>query len=646
MAKKVELGQSGLGDISDILHNRGVSDLSWLDVDPEDYHKAEALPKQNLDIIPELQRALSYDDGPVPALIPLRPHTMVNTNPLDPPGAPARNVAPEITNRIARHLILGHEPRHIGERIMLEFASPQIRAASANISAVLSERGLLGNVYVDAKHFPRCAQDGDDKKFVTTRAANAKFILAKDECAGCVHNRGGNCANLHKRLVESVSYDRQNFASYAIQLAQEGRLDKAGLDEAISGSDDDRKRVLQSSFCSKPHQFRPDVGSKLMLRHQDKVQKPVLTDREIAEHLSRPRQATPVLSRGFIAASKHLMLGGAPDIIAGSPDPEIRNLTRAHGLLGHTYVDMDALGGCQNTLNFIAKMDAAPDFVVRRSACCNECKDASDGACAQVRSIAPVVDFDDVTREHFVAALLRAADRGAITIEKARSAASKAPANSNWRSLTSQANLLQAAKPQIVYLGAKMAAHRGTRVALRGDIGSVPVNADDVRRTISHLMNRGLSGKALRTAVLQRYARSDLASVPEIGSKLACHDGVQGSFFIDPTAYSDYGRGCSTGAKHFRKQGASNVMVGEACVGCAMQTAPGWCAKYSKSLIRQIPQSVISAAIEARKTPAPVDDGPVENPVDRYDLSAQITVEPAKRPISPSFDIPGRSVTK
>lgn len=644
MAKKVELGQSGLGDVSDILHNRGVSDLSWLDVDPEDYKKAEALPKQNLDVIPELQRALTFDDGNVPTLIPLRPHTMVNTNPLDPPGAPSRNMTKEIVNRVARHLIAGNAPRQVGEKIMLEFAPGQIRSASQQISSVISERGLIGNVYIDARHFPRCAQDSEDKKFVASRAASAKFILAKGECAGCVHNRGGMCANLHKQLVETVSYDRKTFAHYAVQLAAEGRLAKGELDQALAGSDVDRRRVLQVSFTAPVRQAK--VESQLTLRHQDKARKPVVTEQQAAEYLSRPREAAPTLSRGFIAAAKHLMLGGSPEVLAGSPDPEVRKIAADHGVLGHTYLDMDALGGCNSTLSFLRRIESAPDFFVRRSACCAECKGAADGACAQVQKVAPIVAEAEIGKEHFVAALLRAADRGAITVDQARQAATKAPAKANWRRLTAQANFLQPATPQAEYSGAHVVAHYGAAIPERELSAPEPMDAEEVRRSISHLMNTGLCGKPLRAAILRRYARSDLAQVPQVGVSLASNDGVQGSYFIDPTAYPDYGRGCATGAKHFRKQGAENVFVGDACTGCAMQTAPGWCAKYAKSLIRSVPQSVVAAAAEARNRAPVPNDAPITNPVEQFQLAAEVTVEPAKKSAAPSVEFADRSVTK
>ena len=43
-----------LGDISGFLQDGNVSNLDWLDVSEEEYRKSETLPKQNLDIAPDL----------------------------------------------------------------------------------------------------------------------------------------------------------------------------------------------------------------------------------------------------------------------------------------------------------------------------------------------------------------------------------------------------------------------------------------------------------------------------------------------------------------------------------------------------------------------------------------------------------------
>jgi hypothetical protein len=140
-------------------------------------------------------------------------------------------------------------------------------------------------------------------------------------------------------------------------------------------------------------------------------------------------------------------------------------------------------------------------------------------------------------------------------------------------------------------------------------------------------MNTGLQGKPLQEAVLKSYAREDLIQVPAVGRRAATEDGVQGNYFIDPTAYTDYGHGCNEGAKHFRKRGAKNVLANESCTGCALQTAPGWCSKYAKDLIRSVPTEV-RARVASSKRKLPM--APPEKVVDisdQFQLSSELTVD-------------------
>jgi hypothetical protein len=150
MAKKnlPEVSWEGLGDVTEILESQGVVDLGWLNVTEEDYRAAEALPKQNLDAIPELQEALTYEgDERVPSLIPLRPHTVVNSNPLDRPAPPARTPS-SIVGRISTYVMAGMPAKQIQQKLQLEFSLGQLRAAANDIRDVLLERGALGNIYI------------------------------------------------------------------------------------------------------------------------------------------------------------------------------------------------------------------------------------------------------------------------------------------------------------------------------------------------------------------------------------------------------------------------------------------------------------------------------------------------------------------
>jgi hypothetical protein len=160
-------------------------------------------------------------------------------------------------------------------------------------------------------------------------------------------------------------------------------------------------------------------------------------------------------------------------------------------------------------------------------------------------------------------------------------------------------------------------------------------------------MNTGLQVRKLQSAVLRRYARSDLAQVPSVGAQLAKDDGVQGSYFIDPTAYRDYGRGCQTASDNFRKlNSVPNVLASSGCTGCRLQTHPGWCSKLAKTLIRQVPEEVRLEVAERRRLPVVQASAPVRNPVAEFELTAELPVEiAAPRVAKGEISLSGQSVT-
>jgi len=71
---------SDLGDLGDFLKEGGVSNLDWFDVDENAYRELDKLPKQNLDIAPDLQAIWAHEDGQGPTnFVPNRegrPRTM------------------------------------------------------------------------------------------------------------------------------------------------------------------------------------------------------------------------------------------------------------------------------------------------------------------------------------------------------------------------------------------------------------------------------------------------------------------------------------------------------------------------------------------------------------------------------------------
>lgn len=609
----------GIGDIGDILHNQGVSDLSWLAVDEATYRASEALPKQNLDTIPELQKALVREEGDdVPHLIPLKPHVIVNRNPLDYQHHSVDMSVP-IKNRVARYVLSGKEPADIRDRVLLEFSESDVRNASSHISEVMSERGVLGTVYVDSSYFPNCDQlSGDDKKLITACSKRSLLLVSKPDCSGCVHNRDGRCASMKMPLVASVNYGPELALNLSSRLASENRI----LRNPIQDDPESWKLAIKTAFLQSPSFKNPD-GVRTVHTQQPKPQK-LVTSSEVKSFLSRVEVKEETLSPSYIKFARRMMEGHDDrQLLLSSGDPDLVRLASEYGLLGHSWIDLDALGSCKKGLGFLNRSDSdiAPDFFIRRSSSCPYCRDASDGACCRISSVSKIVPFaPPYDKRSLASALLRAVRRGSIDNSSASKAIRTASDGSDWKSLTAQANLYSPVPVSTSeYAGIRNVAWFGPEVRPHHEM-----DEQEVRKTISSLMNQGMSGPALQEMILNRYSTEDLAPFPGLGKRLASEDGIQGFYYIDPTAYNDYGSGCSEGSSKFRKRGAPHIMASDRCTGCTLQTHPGWCSKYAKTMIRSVPSTVRSAA--KRSLPV-VQSAFVENPVDKYELASSLAFD-------------------
>lgn len=598
-----------LGDINSVLHNQSVADLSWLSVDEAAYRAAEALPKQNLDMIPELMHALTIDPKEdVQKVIPLKPHVMVNKNPLDVASNPVDAINP-IRNRVARLVMEGLNDKEIKSRLRLEFSAEQIKVASAELEKVISETGLLGNVYIDSKIFPKCSQlNGSDRKLVASCGKRSLYVLSKPDCTRCVKNTSGRCASFNKTIVDEIPYTSKLAAHYAPSLVEE-RRESALTDSSIKTW----KRRLQIAFTTPVSKANPD-GTQTS-HYQPKV-KPVKLTPELIRQATIKRETNIVLSSQYKTYASRMMNGhNDVELLSNAKDPELQKLANEYGLLGYSYLDMDALGGCKNTISFIKARKISPDFILRRNSSCSICKNISDGGCAKLcDKIVSTPPSYNVS--HFHSALARACNNEIICEQDKSKALRKVASDADFRSLTAQANLLSPKKLSVKYSSSNVKAYYGSHDLKSNE----SIDPEEIRKFVSHLMNTGLSGTGLQRAILSRYSTLDLKGLSALGKRLASEEHIQGSYYLDPTAYSDYGRGCAEGSSIFKNRGPKNIMASSKCTGCTMQNAPGWCSKYCKSLIRSVPQSVRSAS----KISLPMIQPEISNPVEEWGLESEV----------------------
>jgi hypothetical protein len=412
-------------------------------------------------------------------------------------------------------------------------------------------------------------------------------------------------------------------------------------------SDRERKERLRAAFNRTPIAMRAD--SVMTVRQQDRPAKPEITEQDRQDYRDRQAAAAhaePMPSPIYLLAARRIMVGSTnPTSLIASSDPEVRLLAREHGILGHTYLDADALGGVRPTIDLIKAKNLNPDFVLLRRVSTDV--RSSDAYAHLMKLTTKIVSSrPKLDQMSFFAACSRAHEQGRMTEQQMDAAVGNASDDSDWTRLTAQANLYKAPE-QERSVSVPMAPRGKLYHGEPGrELSSAPMDPEEIRRTISHFMNTGLHGKRLQAAILQRYSRADLRQVPEVGRQLAVEDGVQGDYFIDPTAYRDYGKGCVDGSKQLRKRKVPYITAGSACTGCRNQTAPSWCNKYGKRIIRQIPPEVRREASERRNAPVVQEQAPIRNPVEEWQLSAELPIDldgSKSRPIE--VTIPSREVT-
>lgn len=615
MARKLaELDDLSMGDLSSIIGRGPVSDLSWLSVDEEEYRAKSAVPHQNLDMIPELTEYLSMNKDGVPERVPYRDVQLININNLGQPK-PTFDDIKSLINKTAHYVYKGTPESSIYEKLNAEYGSRVIDAYKDRISTVIQESGLLGNVYVKAEHFPKCVDGKKSIDFVKRYASRALYVIQDDKCSGCVKNKNGRCASLGGRLVDEVSYDQSLLDHYAPDLIQTGRL---------ASDNSDVKSALKRSFLTP--EAKPNRETGISLWTQSKVAQTPVTDEQIQEYLKRSSARPIEVSLEFLAASKKLMLGKtSSEYLVQSKDPQIQRLASYEGLLGSYIFDMDALGGCAKTAHFLKSKGIEKGlYLIRRNATCSYCQCAKGGPCEKLqKSFKIVANLPELTVEDYERVVTDKIAQNVLNPEQGMEALRRfvgADKSVQFKVFKRTASLVQPLSERRDYGYKPEVAH--TSVSAPKEMASV----DEISAFISSKMNDGVYGADLGRFASLRYTQDELRRFHTSRPHIAAGDGIQGYYYLDPTVYKDYGRGCKIGSSKFRGRGAENVRLASACSGCSKQTSPGWCAAYAKPLLASVDAKIASAY--SKKVRLPIASVTPEIDIsDRYELSSELVMD-------------------
>lgn len=617
---------SDLGDLSAFMKEGSVADLDWLDVDEAEYRKLDTLPKQNLDVQPDLEALWAREDRPpTNYLIPNKEH-FPGTMPAHTMGdlsqahGPLRSSAEEIRKVARLALMQSPDPTRLRDTLVKRFGIEPLRENRDVLASVLAERGLLGKLYVSASDFTCETGNTQASTFVRRFANDARYVLAKDACAGCRHASKGptgatNCAVFHKEIKLQVPYTE------ALATTVENAQRAQGKDVQASNAPP-RERIRLAMLA-------PD-GSRapaVSVYNGQGVGKAVAAIRpmtassneqlvQASDLLKKKRAADQgeFYAKPIVAFLRREMVKGlaTEDLVKGlklafSVDDLKR--TREHwepifkeaGLYGVVYSTQDTFADCHEGADFLAKHNPGVRAMVAGEKC-GSCIYAK-GRCMLYGKPLIKQAEDLYTPETVQAVMLEHRTAGRLPPWDTKTAAS-------WG--TTPREQLKA-----IHTAAKRPFEASVAPSMRMDIfkaftggQQVHSTSDLTKRAIvkkaSRLMNEGLYGRELLSLLKAGFESRDLIAAKDDLRAAIQEQGLQGIYYINASAYDDYGRGCDEAARLHRARLVPYVKIGDKCGSCVHQRQAGFCSKINKPLVfeppymdKQAQQAAILATAEA-----------------------------------------------
>lgn len=588
-------------DLTHVLASAGPANLDWLDVDELQYRALDTLPKQNLDIVPELKAQWSHEGHdsqfyfvpnrdmagyPVDPRVPEAPYTMGD---LSEVHGPIHRQSPIL--RLARMALMeSDDPRRWQETLTSKFSKNEIASNRQVLKSVLAERGLLGRVYIAASDFPGCADAGSaDAEFVRRHASTARYVVTKEACGDCCHKHqtlsgASRCGIFHKELVPTVDYSEA--------LAADVERERAACG-VVSNGGDPKARIKAAYLGRRPAPtgtFSGEQNAGALIPASRLLRKPASLDKEAsAVEAAKARPIVATLRRELLKGR------GVDEIRHGmrlSFDVRDLQATKTHwaplireaGLYGVVYSTQDSFEDCREGADFLSKHGSKVRAIVAGDKCAS-CIFAKAGRCLMYgRKL--VANVEDLYTPQTVAAVLDEHKMaGTLPFTATRETWGATPRealrNIHREASSPRPNAVDAARATV------QTAFRG----LRQEYETGALTRREILRTASRLMNEGLYGSELQRVMQSRFDPRDLvAATSELRPVVAANQGLQGIYFVDPTVYEDYGHGCKEAARLHRSRNAVRyAKVGDKCASCIHQTQLGVCSVLNKRLVTEPP---------------------------------------------------------
>jgi len=576
-------------DLSNFIKDASVANFDWLDVDEKEYRELDTLPKQNLDVQPDLEALWNREgESPTTYLIP-NVVTVVTPGIKDPKTMGDMSqaygklrVQAEEIRKVARFALMrSSNVDRFRDELVKRFGLEPLRENRTVLAEVLKERGLLGGLYVSASDFSHCAQGGVSADFVRKYASEAKFVLAKEACTGCAcatkSSGCSHCGVFHKEIKVEVPYSESLAAKVEAEQAARGRV--------VQASTSSPKERIQLAFLAPHANVSPDVyegpgigkqAVSLVNSKQAALDSRMLEGKAVEAFLHH--EMVKGLTRSDLV--KSLKLAFNTDVLIRSQaywKPTFDEV----GLYGVIYTKQASFDDCHKGADLLAKHNPSVRAIVAGEKCGSciynktRCLLYGKPLIKKVADILTEATVEAVLLEHQTAGRLQPWDKLASwgeTPGKALRAIHEA---------TKGASLPQVAP-------ARMGFMQGFHGQTVEHVAS-SLTRRDLAKQASRYMNEGLYGQDLLTALKTRFEVRDLVAATNELRPILAEQGLQGIFYVDPSVYGDYGQGCDEAARLHRTRLVGYVKQGDKCGSCVHQTRNGFCSKINKALVDEPP---------------------------------------------------------
>lgn len=601
-----------LGDLSGFLKEGNVANLEWLDVDEAEYRKLDKLPKQNLDIAPDLQAIWAHKDEPSTTyLIP-------NSGPVKPfPGAGEVHTMGDLSEvhgrlstkaediaRDTRYAMMVSSD-HLGVRraLLNKYPLSVLQANRNVIASVFAERGLVGSVYIEAKDFPNCHNSPRvSTLFVRKYACDAKYIKAKPECGGCIHakktGRATNCAVFHKEVVLDVPYTEQLAADVENLSTQRGKAVQAST--GVAPKERVRLAVLSQEIQNGLRNVYQGVGENQLAKPVTVSPESVQQQLVAASSLTRKRDEQVTLS----LKSKPIVAFIRRELLKGRTAAELANALKVSfpmhdlaqtrkewephfkeaGLYGAIYSTQDSFDECRVGADFLAKHNPGIRAMVAGSKCgsciynkISRCMLYGKPLVKQAEDLYTWPTVEAVLQEHRTAGRVEQWERTAnLGAPDARTALKLLHARATGSGPKQEGTYSNRMDLFHAWSGGR-AEHVASGQVKR-----------DIVKTAARYQNEGLYGADLVRALKARFEVRDLAAARADLKPVVAEQGLQGIYYVDASVYDDYGHGCDEPARLFRAKNVKYAKLGSKCESC-VHNHNNHCAKLNKPLVHEPP---------------------------------------------------------